>query len=772
MAKLLYIHMLGYPAQWGQIECVKLVASPRFADKRLGYLGIMLLLDESQELLTLVINSLKNDLNHTNVYVNGLALSTLGNISSTEMARDLVPEVEKLLGNPSAYVRKKAALCAVKIINKVPDLLENFITRAKGLLQEKNHAVMLTGITLITELCVLSQDAANEFRPHLPQVIRVLRSLLVSGNSPEHDVGGISDPFLQVKLLRLLRVLGKGDAHGSELMGDVLAQIATNTDGSKNVGNSILYESVRTIMNIEADSALRVMAVNILGRFLTNKDNNIRYVALNTLLATVSMDANAVQRHRKTIVECLADTDISIRRRALELSFTLINEGNVRVLVRELLTFLEKADREFRSRIATEISLAAEQYAPNKRWHLDTILRVLRLAGNFVSENILSDFIRLISSTPELHGYAVLKLYTSLREDASQESLILAGVWTIGEFGDILVRNEVVDADSEEQIRVDEKEVIELLESLLRSHSVNTVTREYIINALLKLSARFSQAQDHIRALIAQFNRSVVTELQQRSVEYVALFGLPSIRNALLERMPAAEAKSISRISSAEGGAAAPAPSMTSPSMPAVQQSHAAASSYNDDLLGGLGGPAAAAPSMSSGRPVDDLLSLMDDLPAASAPAASRAPAAAAQANFMDDLLGGLGGPSVASAPAPAPAAAPAPTAAYDKNGLRIQYKSQIDASNPLILNVQVLFSNTSPQPLSGLNFQAAVPKSQQIQLQPLANNNVAAGANTTQTFRVFNPTKAPVRVRVKLNYAVGQQPFEDMTEFGDFPAM
>jgi AP-1 complex subunit gamma-1 len=64
--KLLYIFMLGYPAHFGQIECLKLgivglilAASPSFADKKLAYLGIMLLLDESQATLTLVTNCLK-----------------------------------------------------------------------------------------------------------------------------------------------------------------------------------------------------------------------------------------------------------------------------------------------------------------------------------------------------------------------------------------------------------------------------------------------------------------------------------------------------------------------------------------------------------------------------------------------------------------------------------------------------------------------------------------------------------------------------------------
>ena len=107
-----------------------------------------------------------------------------------------------------------------------------------------------------------------------------------------------------------------------------------------------------------------------------------RYVALNTLNKVVSMDTNAVLRHRDIILDCLRDGDISIRRRALELSYALINEQNVRVLIRELLAFLEVADNEFKLGMTTQISLAAERFAPNKRWHIDTFLRVLKLASS------------------------------------------------------------------------------------------------------------------------------------------------------------------------------------------------------------------------------------------------------------------------------------------------------------------------------------------------------------------------------------------------------
>lgn len=153
--------------------------------------------------------------------------------------------------------------------------------------------------------------------------------------------------------------------------------MATNTESSKNVGNAILYETVISIMEIKSESGLRVLGINILGRFLLNTDKNIRYVALTTLLKTVQADYNAVQRHRTTIVECLKDPDVSIRKKAMELCFALINEKNIKTMSKELIYFLEKADPEFKSICSSNLCICTEKYAPDAKWHIDTVINIL-----------------------------------------------------------------------------------------------------------------------------------------------------------------------------------------------------------------------------------------------------------------------------------------------------------------------------------------------------------------------------------------------------------
>jgi AP-1 complex subunit gamma-1 len=66
----------------------------------------------------------------------------------------------------------------------------------------------------------------------------------------------------------------------------------------------------------------------------------------------------------------------------MELCFALINGNNIRGMMKELLTFLEKCDPEFKSDVCSNIVMSAEKYAPNKRWHIDTVMKVLTLVSH------------------------------------------------------------------------------------------------------------------------------------------------------------------------------------------------------------------------------------------------------------------------------------------------------------------------------------------------------------------------------------------------------
>lgn len=678
------------------------------------------------------------------------------------MSRDLFTEVENLMSTANPYIRRKAAICAMRICRKVPDLYEHFLEKAKTLLGDRNHGVLICGLTFATDLCEAEEEEEGPegviemFRPLAGGLVRVLKGLTTSGYAPEHDVSGITDPFLQVKILRFLRVLGRGDAATSELINDILAQVATNTDSSKNVGNSILYEAVLTILDIEADSGLRVLGVNILGKFLSNKDNNIRYVALNTLNKVVAIEPNAVQRHRNTILECLRDPDISIRRRALDLSFMLINEGNVRVLVRELLAFLEVADNEFKPIMTTQIGIAADRFAPNKRWHMDTILRVLKLAGNYVKEQILSSFVRLIATTAELQTYAVQKLYSSLKEDISQEGLTLAATWSIGEYADSLLQGGQY--EEEELVKeVRESDIVDLFTNILNSTYASQIVVEYIITASMKLTVRMSDASqiERLRRFLSSRTADLSVEIQQRAVEYTNLFGYDQIRRGVLERMPAPEIREEQRV------LGAPAAKKRQSKIVRGKSTKTAKPADHDlllDLMGGSDAPVTS-PTSNGSNTADLLADILGGDSGMSSPAptsatqgssskndimdlfgssgASPAPQSSQQSSSGLDLLGGGMGasaPSPSASPAPVAASTPAHTA-YNKEGLVLALQVQRSGATAQIV---AKFRNESNfDHFSNVGLQAAVPKSQKLQLSAISKADLDAGDEGVQTLRV-----------------------------------
>ncbi|XP_017719743.1 PREDICTED: AP-1 complex subunit gamma-like 2 isoform X6 [Rhinopithecus bieti] len=782
LAKLLYVHMLGYPAHFGQMECLKLIASSRFTDKRVGYLGAMLLLDERHDAHLLITNSIKNDLSQGIQPVQGLALCTLSTMGSAEMCRDLAPEVEKLLLQPSPYVRKKAILTAVHMIRKVPELSSVFLPPCVHLLHERHHGILLGTITLITELCERSPAALKHFRKVVPQLVQILRTLVTTGYSTEHSISGVSDPFLQdqetcgaeevwggsrerarpsqcsppcwsfllssvtpypmnpstfqfstqpqVQILRLLRILGRNHEESSETMNDLLAQVATNTDTSRNAGNAVLFETVLTIMDIHSAAGLRVLAVNILGRFLLNSDRNIRYVALTSLLRLVQSDHSAVQRHRPTVVDCLQETDASLSRRALELSLALVNSSNVRAMMQELQAFLESCPPDLRADCASGILLAAERFAPTKRWHIDTILHVLTTAGTHVRDDAVANLTQLIGGAQELHAYSVRRLYNALAEDISQQPLVQVAAWCIGEYGDLLLEG---NCEEIEPLQVDEEEVLALLEKVLQSHMSLPATRGYALTALMKLSTRLQGDNNRIRQVVSIYRSCLDVELQQRAVEYDTLFRkYDHMRAAILEKMPLVERDGPQADEEAKQ------------SKEAAQLSEAA-----------------PAPTESQASQLLDLLDLLD-----------RASGDAQHPPPLDPSPGGalvylLDLPCAPPPPAPIP-----DLKVFEREGVQLNLSFIRPPENPALLLITITATNSSEGDVTNFICQAAVPKSLQLQLQAPSGNTVPArgGLPITQLFRILNPNKAPLRLKLRLTYNHFHQSVQEIFEVNNLP--
>uniref|UniRef100_A0A8C1N9C1 AP-1 complex subunit gamma n=1 Tax=Cyprinus carpio TaxID=7962 RepID=A0A8C1N9C1_CYPCA len=542
LAKLLYVHMLGYPAHFGQMECVRLIASTRYSEKRIGYLGAMMLLDENQDASLLITNSIKNDLSHNSQYVQSLALCTLACMGSAEMCRDLAPEIERCLLLQQGLCSLKRTMVSVSFCNLCINIKKIILCAVFLIIFFLNNCLTVStgvlhgAVVLITELCEHNPGTLDQFRKAVPELVQIMKGLVTSSYSPEHNVAGISDPFLQVRILRLLRILGHNNDTASDAMNDLLAQVATNTDSSKTAGSAVLYETVLTIMDINSESGLRVLAVNILGRFLLNNDRNIRYISMTSLQKIVQTDHNAVQRHRGTIVDCLKDQDTSVKRRALELSLALVSAVNIRSMMKELLIFLSTCPPELRSHTTSGIFNAAERYSPSKRWHIDTILHVLTTAGGDVRDETVPNLIQLITTASELHCYTVHKLYRALVKDISQQSLVQVACWCIGEYGDLLLKGE---CEEIEPVQVTEDDVLDALETVLQSHMSSPATRGFALTATMKLSTRITDNVDRIRSIVSIYGSCIDLELQQRAVEYNALFKkYDHMRAAVLERMP------------------------------------------------------------------------------------------------------------------------------------------------------------------------------------------------------------------------------------------
>ncbi|KAM4656044.1 ADP-ribosylation factor-binding protein GGA2 isoform 2-T2 [Amazona ochrocephala] len=118
------------------------------------------------------------------------------------------------------------------------------------------------------------------------------------------------------------------------------------------------------------------------------------------------------------------------------------------------------------------------------------------------------------------------------------------------------------------------------------------------------------------------------------------------------------------------------------------------------------------------------------------------------------------------------------PLTVFDRNGFKAMLHFSRDPApgRPDVLVMVLSMLSTSAQPIKDIAFQAAVPKTMKIKLQPASGSQLPAfspllpPAVVSQVLLLSNPHKDPIRLRYRLTFTQGTQPCSEVGEVTGFP--
>lgn len=756
IAKLIFLNIGGENTQWGQMEALSLMTVERPSYKSIGYIAASVLLDEANEIAILITQTVMKDLKSNNPNVVYMALTLISLIATPDMARTACPEIIKLLSSTNPRLQKAATSAAVRIVRKAPDVADDFKNIVPHLLNSEVHSVIITGINLVCAMIKNDNSLARPWYCFVKPFMELIIDLHENNAPKEFNLNFFNDPFLQIKIMEVLGLIGRQ----SEKIDDLLAKLVTDIDVKLNTGRSILLQAVKTIGQIALKPSLRTLAYNQVGRLFQFKDSNILYSALsafssilyaeNYIINRSSSDSQALQRYKTQVVHCLNHKDPSIRRRALDVIAALIDETNAQVLVPEIMNYLHLADGDFRTELVAKVFAACQRFASSPKWNFNTILRLIVDSGNYVSSDVLTSFCQNIVHHPQLHRYAISQIISVLPENMNNQSLIQVGSWVLGEY-------QTIDTGT-----------LELLAKLLKNPQTSEETSCYLISAITKLAVRFHQ-DDFAKQELLEASKSNSIVVQQRAGEMYRILWKPEVREDILAPMEVDE-----EIEQEEESV--PAPAMIEPKIQQNKPKNKAAQQIEPEER-------RAQIKRDNSNDLLDLLDIEEPAPPSKSPSQQRQVRKAQREqeimqsqqpqrqlpSLIEELSAPVQQQSQTQAPLidMAPQLPPNAIEVLRKSDFTIYFEVQRNANNPNQVAIRSTIINNGQVPLTNFSVQYGVPVGWSLGAQPPSSNVLepAGGNPIRQILMLQNRGSAPLRMRAQAQYLYRTQPLKEIGE-------
>ncbi|XP_077568206.1 AP-4 complex subunit epsilon-1 [Stigmatopora nigra] len=529
MVRAIYCEMLGYEASFCYIHAIKLAQQGTGLEKRVGYLAVALFLNESHELLLLLVNTVLKDLQSTNLIEVCMALTIVSQLFPRDMIPAILPLVEEKLTHPKEIIRRKAVLALYKFYLIAPNQVQHIHNKFRKALCDKDPGVMTASLHIYLQMI---KENSEGYKDLTASFVTILKQV-VGGKLPmDYNYHSVPAPWLQIQLLKILSLLGKNDKSTSGIMYDVLDESLRKAEMNHNITYAILYECVKCIYTIHPKSELLEKAAKCIGNFILSSKINLKYIGLKALTYVVQQDPKLALQHQMTIIECLDHPDLIIKRETLELLYRITNGKNVTVIVEKMLDFLRSNKDDYTTiDLVGKVAEVAEKYAPDNKWFIDTMNTVFALSGDLMQPDIPNNFLKLISEGFEggeqdrmLRLFAV-DSYVSLLQEAPcklPQRFLQVISWVLGEYSHL-----------KEDLKP--STLVRLLANILDLKEASSETKSWVLSAMTKLCEKETETS-LLRDISETYGSSLDTVLRQKAQELQSLHSNPDLRAKVLPR--------------------------------------------------------------------------------------------------------------------------------------------------------------------------------------------------------------------------------------------
>jgi len=232
------------------------------------------------------------------------------------------------------------------------------------------------------------------------------------------------------------------------------------------------------------------------------------------------------------VVDCLDDSDETLKRKTLDLLYKMTTPGNVVFIAGKLMDSLEGSNDPFlREELVSRITELAERFAPDNRWFIQTMNAVFDVGGDLVKPEIAHNLMRLIAegsggvdeaADTELRLYAVREYSKALARPKTPELFLQLVCWVLGEYSYI----------AEEELAP--SELVSRLCDVAERPFEDLSTRCYIVSALSKIVAQTGIQSDDVKEIATKYISSKQLELQQRCYELMELLDDTNLMSEVL----------------------------------------------------------------------------------------------------------------------------------------------------------------------------------------------------------------------------------------------